>query len=196
MQDYKPPAVLDNNSNMIFDFIELGKIAHEEPPMAYLDLISDLKEKILHHGFTQEDRRLNRTVQALAGDFLVIKDPIVLAYLQSTKPIEKYRDDWYRMLTSFLDATIEAKKDLNSRQLVISNMYDFKNVKQCFNLFQFVYTRRNEFDLYVYQRSADMVKLKDDLTFFGNVAGAFEEVVGQKVTKIVVTYGHVHYTKE
>ena len=100
------------------------------------------------------------------------------------------------MVSSFSDAVEEAKKDVNSRQLLVLNTHDFKNVHQCFNTFQFVYTHRGEFDLYVYQRSADIVKLKDDLVFFAAVAKEFEKQVCQKVSKFVITYGHIHYTKE
>lgn len=182
--------------SLILEFQERSDMLNGKPPSGYIQMCRDLKLKIKEHGFEQQDQRLNRMVYALPGDFLVIKDPLIMEYLRYDKPLAKYRDDWHRMITSFLDACSEARKDLNSRQLLVLNTHDFRNVKQCFNTFQFVHTHRNEFDLYVYQRSADLEKLKDDLTFFRHVADAFEEQVDTDVTKIVVVYGNIHFTKE
>lgn len=72
----------------------------------------------------------------------------------------------------------------------------FRLIFQCFTHFQFVYTARNEFDMYVYQRASDLAKLEDDLAFFSKVLSYFEKGTKEKVTKIVVVFGHVHFEEQ
>jgi hypothetical protein len=97
------------------------------------------------------------------------------------------------MILSFLRAVKEAKLDVNSRQLMVFNDENYEEVHQCFTSFQFVWTHRNEFDMYVYQRSSDLAKLLDDLIFFANVLAEFEKATRRRVTKIVVIFGNSHY---
>lgn len=177
-------------------FHEIDKERYEDFSLAYTKLSTKLKEYILSKGFIQEDVRYGRKVWALPGHFVVLKDPRLLGYLLRRTILTKYVNDWNRMIPSFLSSTHEAKKNPNSRQLMVMNDEDYFKVFQCFTHMQFVYTARKEFDLYVYQRSADMEKLKEDLTFFAHVGQAFGIEVGKRVTKIVVVYGNVHFTKE
>ena len=178
--------------DLMFQEIEKG----ERIPVSYTEMEQNLTNDIRKNGFVQDDKRYKRKVWSLPGHFIVIKDPKILNYLLKRTILSKYVDDWARIITSFLAAANEAKRDVDSRQLMVFNDMDFSVVKQCFTHMQFVYTARKEFDLYVYQRSADMEKLKDDLTFFAHVGQAFGIEVRKKVTKIVVVYGSVHFTKE
>lgn len=139
---------------------------------------------------------MGRMVYALPGHFVVIKNPKIFKYLRTSELLLKYLPDRDRMVKSFLDSVELAKKDPQSRQLMVFNDHEYQTIHQCFTHMQFVMTKRKEFDLYVYQRSADLVKLKDDLTFFAHTAEEFQDKVGKKVTKIVVVYGNIHYTKE
>lgn len=164
-------------------------------PNEYIKLESKLKQDIEKNGFLQTDRRMGRKTMSFPGHFIVVKDPKIIGYLIRRGVLRKYVDDWNRMIPSFLSATHQAKYDPDSRQLMVFNDENYKHVHQCFTHMQFVMTHRKEFDLYVYQRSSDMVKLKEDLTFFAHVARAFADEVGKKVTKIVVVYGHIHFTK-
>jgi len=177
-------------------WLDIDDASHGREPRQYRALVDRLYRDIKKNGFVQKDKRFNRKVWALPGHFIIIKDIATKVYLLQQSLLRKYADDWNRMSISFLKACQEAKKDPNSRQLVVFNDANFDKVHQCFTHMQFVYTARNEFDLYVYQRSADMVKLKDDLTFFAHVGQLFETEVKKKVTKIVVVYGNVHFTKE
>lgn len=163
---------------------------------SYLKLETKLKADIKKNGFVQNDKRYQRTVYALPGHFIVIKEKKLLDYLVAQEIPDKYFNDSDRMGPSLRRAVFEAGNDLNSRQLMVFNDKDFDKVHQCFTSMQFVYTERKEFDLYVYQRSSDIEKLHDDLVFFSFVAKFFSEIVGKKVTKIVVIYGNCHYTKE
>jgi hypothetical protein len=156
-------------------------------------LYAKVKSDIDKLGFVQEDKRLNRKVQALPGYFIVIKEKKLLNYLKNTRYHSKYVDDWNRMRLSFYRSCLEAKKDRNSRRLMVFNDKDYDLVYQCFTHFQFVYTQRKEFDMYVYQRSSDLSKLQDDLIFFGNIAKKFEKNVNKIVSKIVIIYGNIHY---
>lgn len=76
---------------------------------------------------------------------------------------------------------------------MVFNTDSYDTIYQCFTSFQFVYTKRKEFDMYVYQRSADVAKLKDDLVFFANIAQRFGKALFTPVSKIVVIYGHCHF---
>lgn len=163
-------------------------------PTEFTKILTSLKRKIRKHGFVQEDRRLNRQTYSLPGHFIVLKDPKLLAYLQRQKPLSKYNEDWLRMHPSFDLAVDEANRDPNSRRVMVFNDVNYWKTFQCFTHFQFVLTRRGQWDMYVYQRSADLAKLHDDLVFFSWVANEFS--TGKKeVTKIVVVYGHLHYEK-
>lgn len=162
-------------------------------PEEYTKLVKELETVIKEKGFVQVDKRLERTTQSLPGHFIVLSNPILLEWLRKQKVLPKYKDDSRRMYSSFKIAVREAKKDPNSRRLMVFNDSRFTDVGQCFTHFHFVYTHRNEFDLYVYQRSADIVKLKDDLVFFANQMKKFESQTGYYVTKLVVVYGHIHY---
>lgn len=150
-------------------------------------LINDIKKK----NFIQEDKHLQRKTYSLPGHFVIITDEL-LRWLKRVKPITKYVEDWSRMTPSFFEAVKAARSDKNSRQLMVFNDDQYSIIKQCFTSFQFVYTKRKDFDLYVYQRSADMIKLKDDLIFFGNVAQVFGRATLTPINKIVVIYGHCH----
>ena len=153
----------------------------------YKKTVNDIKKK----KFVQEDKHLHRKTYSLPGHFVIISGEL-LKWLKRIKPLTKYTEDWDRMKLSFFEAVLAAKKDKNSRQLMVFNDSNFSAVKQCFTSFQFVYTHRKDFDMYVYQRSADMIKLKDDLIFFGNVAQLFGRMNLTPVSKIVVIYGHCH----
>jgi hypothetical protein len=153
---------------------------------------ADLKHTIEEKGFVQEDKRMNRMTQTLPGHFIIIEQA-VLNQLREQPVLDKYKDDSRRMYSSFRRAMSEAKTDPNSRRLMVFNDSKYDKIYQCFTTFQFVYTHRNEFDMYVYQRSADLAKFKDDLTFFAHQMKKFEKGTAQPVTKLVVVYGSVHY---
>lgn len=155
--------------------------------------ISSLKTKIRESGFDQEDTRFNRSTKALPGHFLVIKEEIVLAWLREQELLPKYDADWARMLPSLDNCVKWANEDVNNRRLVVSNMDNYEEVFPCFCLIQFVWTAREEFDCYVYMRSSDLAKLQDDFIYFAKTMEYFEKKTSQKVTKLVVTFGHVHY---
>ncbi len=164
----------------------------ETLPIEYTILETELRETIDKNGFVQEDKRLNRSVKSLPGHFVMVRSDL-LNWLREQPILEKYKDDSKRMYSSFRRAMSEAKIDLNSRRLMVLNDSKYNKVYQCFTHFHFVYTHRNEFDMYVYQRSSDMSKLKDDLIFFAHQMKKFEKGVGQPVTKLVIVYGSVHY---
>lgn len=181
----------------MIEFVEdLQYLKEFKEPRQYTQFRSQLERDVRKNGFVQQDRHLNRETISLPGHFVVIKDKALMHWLRSNDLIPKYKADWMRMLRSFLAATAKAKKDPDSRQLMVFNDDHYSEIHQCFTHMQFVMTGRGEFDLYVYQRSADLVKLKDDLTFFAKVAEAFETEVGKPVTKIVVVYAHVHISAE
>lgn len=161
--------------------------------MNITELESQLKTIIDEKGFELKDTHFDRTVKNLPGHFTVVDDKEFLDWLRSEEVLEKYKDDSKRMYSSMKRAMSDAKTNLNSRWLMVFNDSKYDKVHQCFTHFQFIYTGRNEFDLYVYQRSADIAKLKDDLVFFAHQMKKFEKTVEQPVTKLVVVYGSLHY---
>lgn len=173
-------------------FQDVLDAVNDRAPQQYKKLVETLYGDIKKNNFLQDDKRFDRKVWALPGHFIVIGDAAVHLFLLRRSVLAKYLDDWNRMMPSFLKASAAAKKDPNDRQLVVFNDRDYDKVHQCFTHLQFVYTGRKEFDMYVYQRSADMEKLLEDLTFFVHLMEAFEIEVGKKVTKLVVVYGNIH----
>jgi len=162
------------------------------PEKQYDHLVTELNNVLTEKGFAQVDTRLKRTTQSLPGHFVVISSPILLEWLGKQTLLPKYEKDSKRMYSSFRKTIREAKVDPNSRRMMVFNDSKYLSTFQCFTHFQFVYTHRNEFDMYVYQRSADLVKLKDDLSFFAHQMKKFERGTGYYVTKLVVVYGHLH----
>lgn len=158
-------------------------------------LKAKLELDIRKNGFVQVDKRLNRQTYNLPGHFIVLKNPKLFKELRSVILQEKYTNDLWRMEDSLDKAIKMAKKDKNSRRLMVFNDSNYHEIYQCFTHFHFVYTARNEFDMYVYQRSADTSKLEEDLAFFQCIGSYFGHEVDCPVTKIVVVYGSVHYTK-
>lgn len=162
----------------------------------YFPYFAKIQEKmsldIADNNYVQEDKRLGRSTQSLSGHLLVLDRGEIRDLAQGT-PLSKYSDDWNRMKWGMDFVVGEALKDPDSRRLMVFNNADYYNVFQCFTSFHFVMTHRNEYDMYVYQRSSDISKLKDDLIFFSHVAEHFELNVDVPVTKIVISYGHVHY---
>lgn len=154
---------------------------------------ADLKKVIDEKGFRQIDNRLKRTTQSLPGHFVVVSNPALLEWLRNQELLEKYKADSKRMYASFKRAMNEGKKDPNSRRLMVFNDSKFSEVYECFTHFSFVYTHRNEFDMYVYMRSSDMTKLQDDLVFFAHQMKKFERGTGYYVTKLVIIFAHLHY---
>lgn len=175
----------------LFEHLQDAKAGR--PIRQYVEFKKKLKKEIDKNGYKVRDERFHRFVKSFPGHFTVIKDPAILTYLRFRPVISKYRDDWIRMMHSFSEAVREARADATSRRLMVFNDKDYLKIYQCFTHMQFMMTHRGEFDLYVYQRSADMDKLDDDLTFFAHVAKEFEELVGFGVSKIVVVYGNLHY---
>lgn len=159
----------------------------------YVKMEKSLVDIIKDKGFEQVDNRLKRVTRSLPGHFVVVGSAPLLEWLRKQKLLEKYKDDSKRMYVSFKRAILEAKKDKNSRRLMVFNDSKFSEVNECFTHFQFVYTHRNEFDMYVYQRSSDIGKLLDDMIFFAHQMERFEQRTGYYVTKLVVIFGHIHY---
>ena len=170
-------------------------ITESKSPPEFVKLESELRLMIKEKGFQQIDNRLQRKTQSLPGHFIVVSNQSLLEWLRSEKVLSKYTDDLKRMYSSFKKAVDNAKIDPNSRRLMVFNDSKFNEINECFTHFHFVYTHRNEFDMYVYARSADMVKLKDDLVFFAHQMKKFEKS-GYYVTKLVVVFGHIHYEIE
>lgn len=153
-----------------------------------------LKEVIDTHGFDEKDR-LGRKVRALPGHFYVLKDED-LALFRELKVLEKYVDDEDRMRPDLAWCSKRAKIEPNSRQLIVHNNTGVRNVPACFNMVQFSMTHRKQYDMYVYQRSSDLAKWQDDISFFIRIKDLFEKWSGKKCTKIVIVYGNIHYNKK
>lgn len=163
----------------------------DKMPTPYQTYENNLRKLITQRGIRQEDGRLNRTTVYVPGIIGILKHDAILE-LQSLSLIDKYTDDLKRMTTSLEIAIKNAKEDLNSRRLMVLNTDNFNEIYQCFTSAHFVYTGREEFNMYVYQRSADLAKLKDDSIFYSKIAQLFQLEVGKQVTKIIVFFGHIH----
>lgn len=160
--------------------------------MSFQDVYNATYDVINFSDKIADDKRLNRKVKSVPGHFIILGEDSIRE-LNKEKKLEKYKDDWKRMFRSFKEAVKLAKEDISSRRLMLFNGNNFYKVFPCFTHFQFVMTHRNEYDMYVYQRSSDLAKLKDDCVFFTKVAKKFEKKVGIKVTKIVIVFGDVHF---
>jgi thymidylate synthase len=156
------------------------------------DFIEDFRVEILQKGVTQKDDRFNRIVKSLKFQAASIYSSDMLDYIKSTNRLPKYDKDWERMEDSFLYCVREYWKTPLSRRMVVSNMDFYEDVFPCFLTMQFLAIDENSVQVIVYQRSQDIVKMHDDLVYFGNVIKKFETGTGSKVTKLNVIYGDLH----
>lgn len=169
------------------------------------DFIISLKNTIRDYEFVQQDPRFDRTTHSRIGhriwfsnadsdqDFMSTGKK-VLSYIKGTKPIPKYREDWDRMEPYFNEVIEEYKRNPDSRRMVILNTENYLKVFPCFLSLQFIKDRDGSYGAVVYQRSQDIEKLHDDLVFFGYILRKFEEKTGKTVSKIAISYGHIHFT--
>jgi len=156
-------------------------------------IIDELKLFVHEKGYTQDDKRLNRKVKAFPGHIYAMGSEM-FDVLKKEKPIDKYTDDWKRMYPTFRLAVKTALEDKDSRRLVVLNDSRYSKVFQCFTHLHFMMTGRGDYDMYVYLRSSDLDKFKDDCVFFASIAKKFENQVKIPVTKLVIMFGSLHYT--
>lgn len=147
-----------------------------------------------------KDRRLNRIVQSrrivtvsFGGKFL---DHLKTRHdIRYPRGKDKYTSDWNRMSHTMRDAFKEAKRDIFSRQIVISNMDGFYINMPCFMTFQFLCIPDRGFVLSVNQRSLDKIKFYLDLRFFGEVIAHFEKETEYSVFQLDLNVGDIHREK-
>lgn len=145
---------------------------------------------VMRLGKPVKDEHLNRTVVQSIGVTITIPGPVI-DELDVETLLEKYDEDKQRMQSTYYNAVAKALLDASSRQLVVLNVDDYEKVQQCFQLMQFCLDD-SEFTVLVYQRSADLAKLKDDWIFFSKTVKQFQHEVGIKIKQIIVNYGNIH----
>lgn len=154
---------------------------------------AQIKKIIDERGQEHHDKRFERYVKGVNG--LLIDYSDCLSEKQDQLPDDKYREDWVRMYKSFRHACDETIKDQYSRQMLVLNTNNYLTTKQCFQLIQFIMNEKGDCDVYVYQRSADLLqKVEDDIKFFLYVINKFERKTFARISSFKVFYGNVHYT--
>lgn len=147
-----------------------------------------LKTWLQNYGHDQKDLRLNRQVRFMSA----MCSSVPYSLLPDSKPIMKYKSDWKRMKKSFDIAVRLAKKDPDSRRLVVYNTQDSLRIQPCFLIIQFV-RRDGEYDVITYMRSSDVSKLDDDIVFFSEIINRFKKQTKAKIRRLILMFGHVHY---
>ena len=155
-------------------------------------LEEQVKNSIDEIGHQRFDNRMNRKTMSAVNYTLYLQPEVIDELSQEDLP-EKFREDWIRMYSSFRSCVDEIKKDPNSRRGIVLNTTKFYEVFECFNLFQFVRNEHDRFTMIVTQRSADIAKLKQDCTFFVNIANKFSKKTNEVVDQIVIHFGNIHY---
>lgn len=167
-------------------------IGHDHPHgKGFKGFYDDLKYHIDKLGQTCEDKRLNRTVKRL----LVVGTVAAMDIIQELKreeTLDKYNDDYQRMKPTLDLAIRKAIVDKSSRQLVVLNTDNFMEVQQCFQLMQFIFNGKGWMAT-VFQRSADLSKLKDDMVFFTRLIMDFELGTGYTVEMLDIHFTDLHY---
>jgi hypothetical protein len=168
------------------------------------NLVNQIVESINAKGHNQVDTRLNRHTRALNGH------TITHHYLEGIDKLpqikDKYNEDWKRMYPSYRNACDELIKDKNTRRAIIFNMSHYYDMKDeggeviregtypCFVMLQIVHRENGFYDCIVFQRSSDVVKLVDDITFFEWVIVKIQRRAKINIDKINIHYGSLHYT--
>ena len=155
------------------------------------DKLKTVYDCLLKDGNLIEDTRFNRKVKSIYGYTVNVLSE-ELNELKDVKPLEKYDEDWSRMYRGFKYCCNEVKENRSSRRMVIHNTSQYEKIFECFQLIQFVLTENDEYLAIVYQRSADLKKWLDDLTFFANVCKRFEKRAKVKVSNMIIHYGDLH----
>lgn len=161
----------------------------------FRDFLISVESTIKSSGFIQNDSRFNRETYTLIGYHIRTNDK-VLEYIKSEKPISKYREDWERMKSTFLEIIKEVKENPDSRRMVSVNTDEYLKIYPCFLSIQFLKDKDGRYCALVHQRSGDLEKMKDDWIFFGYLMKKFEDLTGLKTKQLSVTYGNIHTKKE
>ena len=156
---------------------------------------AQLKELLERTGQDQHDKRFSRNVKGLNCHIADFSD--CLTEKQLLLPEDKYKDDWVRMYRTFNHACNDTIVNQNSRQMVVLNTNNYLSNFQCFQLMQFIQNPgTGDYDVLVYQRSADIDKMESDLKFFMYVITKFEKKTYGRVSSFKVIYGNLHTTKK
>src|SRR3990167_8186909 len=147
--------------------------------------LCNLKDVIKKHGTKEYDFRFSREVYRLPGHFYILRKE-EFKYFQELPLLKKYDNDLERLKPGIEWCADEANKNPQSRRLLAMNTENYTQTFQCFNLVQFIQTKDRKYDMYVYQRSQDLVKWADDIRCFLEIVNKFEDSTLAKITKIVV----------
>lgn len=166
-------------------------------------VLDNIRSLINREGYSQEDVRLKRTVRTINS--IVIN----LHYLDDVSKLppikDKYNTDWSRMYPSYRNASDELLRDKYTRRACIFNMSHYYDVKDdnkdvirdgtypCFLMMQVLYRANNEYDFIVFQRSSDLLKLLDDISFYEYVMIKISRRAKIKITKLSIHMGSCHY---
>lgn len=142
------------------------------------------------HGHPQEDKRLNRRVNAINGYVISHVYQEQITKLPEIK--DKYHADWKRMYPTYVKACKKLVEDNSTRQAVFFNIAGFDTVMPCFLSFQVLHNQNQEYDLIVYQRSSDISKLEDDVQFFEYVMYKVSKRTSLNVNRLIIQYGSFH----
>lgn len=156
--------------------------------------MSNIKETTISdintQGFNLRDNRLNRETRVINGYTIEHEYP---EPLESSPLNPKYEDDWFRMYKHFLLACEELTKDEFTRRAVILNTRMFEKNYPCFLSLQILHNQKdNSYDCVVYQRSSDVEKLEDDISFFEYVMYKVQNKIGKNVNRLIIMMGSVH----
>lgn len=154
-------------------------------------ILKQVQETINKRGHPQIDNRLNRHTRVINGY------SFSHSYLEGINKMprikNKYSEDWVRMYRTYRLACDELKKDKYSRRAVILNTSKYEDVYPCFLSFQILSGENGIHDCVVYQRSSDLSKLEDDITFYEYVMYKVGRRTGLNVSKLIVHFGSIHY---
>jgi hypothetical protein len=151
------------------------------------DAIKIINEK----GRTIRDNRLQRNVRTL--NCHMITHAVELSEQKSYPLEEKYKKDWERMYSSYVAACNEFINDPNTRRACILNTSNYYEHFPCFLTMEVLSSWGDNYDLIVFQRSADMQKFEADMNFFQYVLGKIKKRTGKNINRIIVFYASIHY---
>jgi hypothetical protein len=154
-------------------------------------IIDKVKKDINERGHSQRDNRLDRNTRALNGYQLIHHFIEEVGKMPVLK--QKYQADWERIYPTYVKRCELLEADPLTRRAVIFNTSKYYEIFPCFLTMHVILNEHNEYDMIVYQRSSDLIKLEDDIEFFEHVMYKISHRVGIKVRRLIINYGSIHY---
>lgn len=160
----------------------------------YVDSFGDymkiLDAYIKSHDYSSYDFRLNRMLAEVAP-FTATFDNEIRRQFDDLKLHSKFEITYANLRLAMISELKNAFNERHIRRLIFFDLDRDPVTFSCISMLQFV-LNENGWNLMVYQRASDLIKLVDDMNFLCHAIHLFESSFNVVVNTLTVNYGTIH----